>query len=62
MDDHVFTVPAERLVVDLQGVRELLDEEPESTVATLESSGHQHPFGVDAVAQDLIDVDASVRW
>lgn len=47
--------PAERLAGDLHGIRELLDEELAPTVAALEAGGRQYLFGVDAVAQDLID-------
>ncbi|WAZ19720.1 hypothetical protein STRCI_000795 [Streptomyces cinnabarinus] len=47
--------PAERLLHDLYRVRQLLDEELEPAIATLESSSPACLFGIDTVTQDLID-------
>ncbi|MFG2351525.1 hypothetical protein [Streptomyces phaeochromogenes] len=47
--------PAERLAHELHSIRELLDEELAPTIAALETAGRAYLFGVDAVAQDLID-------
>ncbi|MEU9313615.1 hypothetical protein [Streptomyces sp. NPDC048256] len=47
--------PAERLAGGLHAIRELLDEELAPTVAALDPGGRPYLFGVDAVAQDLID-------
>ncbi|WP_328869417.1 hypothetical protein OHT76_04510 [Streptomyces sp. NBC_00287] len=47
--------PAERLLHDLRRIRQLLDEELEPAIAGLETSSPAGLFGVDTVAQDLID-------
>ncbi|WP_329344529.1 hypothetical protein OG866_41040 [Streptomyces sp. NBC_00663] len=47
--------PAERLLHDLHRIRQLLDEELAPAIATLEPATPAYQFGVDAIAQDLID-------
>ncbi|WP_327434717.1 hypothetical protein [Streptomyces sp. NBC_01236] len=47
--------PAERLLHDVHRIRQLLDEELAPAIATLKSSPPAYVFGVDAIAQDLID-------
>ncbi|WP_244177245.1 hypothetical protein [Streptomyces albus] len=47
--------PAERLANELHGIREFLDQELAPPVTGLERIGRAYLFGVDAVAQDLID-------
>ncbi|MFF3886171.1 hypothetical protein [Streptomyces sp. NPDC001914] len=47
--------PAERLVGELHNIRELLDEEHAPTVEALETAGRSYLFGVNAIAQALID-------
>ncbi|MFF2363805.1 hypothetical protein ACFVU0_13955 [Streptomyces sp. NPDC058122] len=47
--------PAERLVGELHSIRELLDEELAPTIEALETAGRSYLFGVNAIAQDLID-------
>ncbi|MEU0109478.1 hypothetical protein ABZ313_29550 [Streptomyces sp. NPDC006251] len=53
--ESVLAEPAERLLHDLHRIQQLLDEELEPAILTLESSSPGYVFGVDAVAQDLID-------
>ncbi|WP_405965582.1 hypothetical protein OG713_42385 [Streptomyces sp. NBC_00723] len=53
--ESVLADPAERLAGGLHAIRELLDEELAPTVAVLDPGGRPYLFGVDAVAQDLID-------
>lgn len=47
--------PAERLADELHSIKELLEEELAPTIATLETAGRSYLFGVNTVAQDLID-------
>ncbi|MFF7843962.1 hypothetical protein ACFZC6_35025 [Streptomyces ossamyceticus] len=47
--------PAERLADELHSIRELVDEELAPSVAALVTTGRAYPFGVEVVAQDLID-------
>ncbi|OQR65765.1 hypothetical protein B6E66_01415 [Streptomyces maremycinicus] len=53
--ESVLADPAERLANGLHAIRELLDEELAPTVAALDRGGRPDLFGVDAVAQDLVD-------
>ncbi|MFD7713817.1 hypothetical protein ACFV6E_24860 [Streptomyces sp. NPDC059785] len=53
--ETVLAEPAERLLHDLHRIRQLLDEELRPALATLETSAPARHFGVDTVAQDLID-------
>ncbi|MGW6489320.1 hypothetical protein [Streptomyces sp. NPDC055056] len=47
--------PAERFVGELHSIRELLDEELAPTIEALETADRSYLFGVNAIAQDLID-------
>ncbi|EMF56561.1 hypothetical protein SBD_2122 [Streptomyces bottropensis ATCC 25435] len=47
--------PAERLADELHNIRELVDEELAPSVAALVATGRAYLFGVEVVAQDLID-------
>ncbi|MBP5910811.1 hypothetical protein F3K40_44615 [Streptomyces sp. LBUM 1478] len=47
--------PAERLADELHNIRELVDEELAPSVAALVTTGRAYLFGVEVVAQDLID-------
>ncbi|WP_326800577.1 hypothetical protein OIE49_00745 [Streptomyces sp. NBC_01788] len=53
--ESVLADPAERLANELHSIRELLDEELAPAITALETTGRAYLFGVDAVAQDLID-------
>ncbi|MFF6881212.1 hypothetical protein ACFY9S_38845 [Streptomyces sp. NPDC012474] len=52
--ESVLAEPAERLLHDLYGIRQMLDEELEPAIGALKASS-DYLIGVDAVVQDLID-------
>jgi hypothetical protein len=53
--ESVLAEPAERLLHDLHRIRQLLDEELAPAITALTTSPRVYVFGVDAIAQDLID-------
>ncbi|MET8138406.1 hypothetical protein ABZV24_42170 [Streptomyces sp. NPDC005251] len=53
--EETLASPADRLIGELHSIRELLDEELAPTIEALETAGRSYLFGVNAIAQDLMD-------